>query len=195
MPDVKEDLQRYVDAVKLDMLDLFNKPTLNVFEFRRLAELCDIMIPLCNSAAGGRITHQVIADAMWGAESRAPTLHQALGGHIFDADELLQEKYRAMSEMHHDLRAKLAMAKKAEYTYEVATRALSAQIEGMTEIEAGLAAERKLLTMRGEELAQRELALTSGDSAKQLSSGETKTVEVPEVPEAPQDPRDDQQGE
>jgi hypothetical protein len=177
MSAVKEALQRYVDAVKLDMLDLFNKENLNVFEFRRISEMCEMMIPLCNSAAGGVISHKVIADAMWEAEDCSPTLHSALGGHIFDADEMLQEKYRAMSQMHSDLRTRLALAKKAELGFEMNTRALAAQIENLEEVESGLSAERRLLEMRSGDIERRELALASGGSSKQLSSGKAEVVE------------------
>jgi hypothetical protein len=186
MSAVKEALQRYVDAVKLDMLDLFNKENLNVFEFRRISEMCETMIPLCNSAAGGVISHKVIADAMWEAEDCAPTLHQALGGHIFDADEMLQEKYRAMSQMHSDLRTRLALAKKAELGFEMNTRALAAQIENLEEVEAGLSAERRLLEMKSGDIERRELALASGGSSKQLSSGKVSVVEERDNKPAPE---------
>lgn len=173
----KEQLQRYIDAIKLDILDLFNKETLNVFEFRRIAELCDIMIPLCNSAAGGTIMPNVVNNAMWESEVKAPTLHNALGGHVFDADALLREKYRAMSQTHEDLRVKMALTKIAEREYESGRRVLASQIESVGFVEAGLAAERKLLDQREAELSQRELQLTSGDSEKRLSSGATIDAE------------------
>jgi hypothetical protein len=198
MPDVKDTLQRYIDAVKLDMLDLFNKESLNVFEFRRISEMCEMMIPLCNSAAGGVISHKVIADAMWEAEDCSPTLHSALGGHIFDADEMLQEKYRAMSQMHSDLRTRLALAKKAELGFEMNTRALAAQIENLEDVEAGMSAERRLLAMRNEDIDRRELALTAGGGEKQLSSGKAEVVEEtqPEpMPEAPPEPEQPYTGE
>lgn len=189
MSDTTEQLQRYIDAIKLDILDLFNKPTLNVFEFRRIGELCEIMIPLCNSAAGGTIMPSVINNAMWESEEKAPTLHSALGGHVFDVDTLLQEKYRAMAKTHEDLRLKLAHAALAERDHVRNATILAGQIENIGFMEAGLAAQRQLLDGRAAELDRRELQLTSGGSSeatKKLSSG--ATIDAEHEP-------DEQQGE
>lgn len=179
MSDTKEQLQRYIDALKLDILDLFNKPTLNVFEFRRIGELCEIIIPLCNSASGGTIMPSVINNAMWESEEKAPTLHSALGGTIFDADTLLKDKYAAMARDHEALRLKMAHASLAERDHVRNGRILAEQIENVGFMEAGLAAQRQLLDGRAAELDRREqqLALTSGETAKQLSSGATIDAE------------------
>lgn len=184
----KEQLQRYVDAAKLDLLDLLNRPTLNVFEFRRMAELCDTMIDLCNSAAGGFLLPQAITDAMWQSENgKAPTLFQALGGHIFDSETMLAEKYNAMARDHADMRQKIATAKLAERDYEGGRRALAAEIEAVTLEGAAVAAERQLINQRMADLEQRELALTAGEARlKQLSSGSPVDAEIVE---------DEQQGE
>lgn len=175
--NTQEQLRRYVDAIKLDILDLFNKDTLNVFEFRRIAELCEIMIPLCNSASGGTITPNIVTRALWDSEVKAPTLNKALGGHVFDVDALLKEKYESMARTHEELRLKLAMTRLAEREYESGRLVLAAQIENMGFMEAGLAADRKLLDARAAELEQRERLLTSGESEKRLSSGGTIDAE------------------
>lgn len=180
----KEQLQGYVDAAKLDILELLSREKLNVFEFRRLIDICEVMIPLCNSAAGGMLMPDVITHALWESEDNlAPTLHGALGGHVFDVDTLLQEKYKAMARTHSDLRAKIAMTKLAERDYESGRRILAAQIENVGFEEAALAAERQLLEARTKQLDRRELALTSGESAsKQLSQG-GETIEATVEPE------------
>lgn len=185
----KEQLQKYVEAAKLDLLDYLSRPTLNVFEFRRVAEVCDIMITLCNTAAGGTLFPQAITDALWAAEDgKAPTLHQALGGHVFDTDTLIAEKYKAMARDHSQMRQKHADAVLAERDFERGRRILSAELDNLVHEQAGVAAERQLLSGKREELEQRERQLAAGEARlKQLSSGspaqEITDAEIVEKPE------------
>ena len=169
----KEQLQKYIEAAKLDLLDYLSRPTLNVFEFRRVAEVCDIMIALCNMAGGGLLLPQAITDALWATEEgKAPTLHQALGGHVFDTETLLAEKYKAMARDHSAMRQKHADAVMAERDFVKGSRVLAIELDNLVHEQAGVAAERQLLAGKMEELGRRELALAEGEKRlKQLSSG------------------------
>lgn len=185
----REQLQKYVEAAKLDLLDLLSRPTLNVFEFRRIAEICDIMITLCNMASSGMLLPQSITDALWASEEgKAPTLHQALGGHVFDTDTLIAEKYKAMARDHSQMRQKTADAMMAERDFEKGRRILSSELDNLVHEQAGVAAERQLLAGRMEELNRRELQLAAGEARlKQLSSGNTPDVTDAEIIEKPKE--------
>ena len=172
-------IQLYVDSAKLDMLEFFQKPQLGVYEFRKLADICDIMINLCDAASAGFISPQAIHTALWASEVKAPTLHKALGGHVFDADELLKIKYETMARAHEELRLKMAYAKKAELEFTTRSAHLAAQIEEVSLIEGGLIAERKMLGAREADLERRELALAEGEKRlRQLSSGDATDAEI-----------------
>lgn len=167
----QKQLQLYVDAAKLDMLELFQKPVLNIFEFRRLADICEIMINLCDSASGGFISPNAVHTALWASEVKALTLHSALGGHVFDANELLKDKYERMAKEHEQLRLKLAYAKQAEYEFTTRAAHLDASLEEIGVIEKALGIERRQLAARAAELERRELALAAGEAApRQLAA-------------------------
>ena len=139
--------KKYSDAAKLDMIELFQKETLDVFEFRRIAEICNIMIPLLNSV-GSSFSHQSVSDALWHAEDRARNLHHVLGGHTFDGNEMLREKYRSMAELHGTLRAKYADVLEREADLiQVKNHLALKEINLETEARA-LAAERRVLSLR-----------------------------------------------
>jgi hypothetical protein len=177
--ETQKQLQRYVDAAKLDMLELFDRPTLSIYEFRKLADVCEIMEELCDAASAGFISPQAVHRALWASEIKAPTLHKALGGHVFDADTLLKAKYETMARQHEELRLKLAFTKKAETEYVMRGALLAERIEEITIEEGALADERKLLEMRSKELDERHLALTEGEARlKQLSSGDAVVGEI-----------------
>lgn len=139
------DIKRYTDAVKLDILDLLNRERLGVFEFRRIERISQAMIPLLNSA-GTSFTHQSIADALWAAEDIAPTLHAALGGHIFDGDTLLAQKYETMRDQHSELRNRY----EAVLEHETEMRRVAAHVMREARL---VGSERQLLAQERKRLA------------------------------------------
>jgi len=174
----EKQLQLYVSAVKLDMLELFEQPELNISHFRKLSDICNIMTELCDAASAGFISPQAVHTALWASEIKAPTLHKALGGHVFDADVLLKEKYERMARAHEELRLKLAYAKKIEHEFTTRNAHLAASLEEVGVIEQALGIERRQLAARAAELDRRELALASGEELRQLSADIEVIVEV-----------------
>lgn len=142
-------LKRYTDAAKLDLMELLTKESPNIFEFRRAGQLCQIMIDLINGVQSSHLTHKAIADAMWEAEDKAPTLHKALGGHIFDGDDLLREKYKYMVEAHSNLKAKYADVLERENLVRGAEDGIALMAQNLDVEQRILAAERQELNALG----------------------------------------------
>jgi hypothetical protein len=96
-------LQDYVDAAKLDILNLISKESPGVYEFRRASDIAGMMPALIDSY-GQPTEHTQLVTTTRVSEDKAPTLHSVLLGRAFNGSALLQEKYAEMERHHRDLK-------------------------------------------------------------------------------------------
>ncbi len=93
----------YINAAKLDILDLLGREKPRVFEFRRVSEIGKLMCDLINGF-GQPVEHSEIILATRLSEDRAPHLHDVLIGRQFNGNDLLRAKYDEMSQKHRELK-------------------------------------------------------------------------------------------
>jgi hypothetical protein len=146
-------LKDIVTAAKLDILKLLEGEKPHTFEFRRVGEVCDIMIDVCNSF-GQPAEHGSLSSAAREAETKAPVLHSVLMGRAFDGNALLREKYEELTNIHTRLRKKAldiadarAKVSQDEAVLEMKNSELKVRQGLMQEYEARLERERERLQL------------------------------------------------
>jgi hypothetical protein len=166
-------LKDIVTAAKLDILKLLEGEKPHTFEFRRVGEVCDIMIDVCNSF-GHPAEHGTLSSAAREAETKAPTLHSVLMGRAFDGNALLREKYEELTNSHTRLRKKALDIADA--------RAKVAQGEAVLEMK------NNELSMRTNILQEYEARLERERERLQLTAGEQGVeIDLPDLPQLPDD--------
>lgn len=95
--------QDYINAAKLDILDLLSRETPGIFEFRRVSDIANTMCLLVDSF-GQPGEHIQLGVTMRASEDKAPNLHAVLCGRAFDGQALLRAKYAELTQSHRDLK-------------------------------------------------------------------------------------------
>lgn len=146
-------LKDIVTAAKLDILKLLEGEKPHTFEFRRVGEVCDIMVDVCNSF-GQPAEHGTLSHAARESETKAPVLHGVLMGRAFDGNALLREKYEELTNIHTRLRKKAldiadarAKVSQDEAVLEMKNSELKVRQGLMQEYEARLERERERLQL------------------------------------------------
>jgi hypothetical protein len=144
-----------LDAAKVDILEHLQKEIPGVYEFRRIAEIANVMIPLINSF-GNHHEHGALAGAMRDSEIIAPHLFEVLAGRAFDGNATLREKYATMLEQQTQLRRTMLDVQDAAQQVALQRHELDAHEVALKAHEGVLERERERLQLeartRGKEI-------------------------------------------
>lgn len=168
-----DNLKKYTDAAKLDILNLIEKDEPHVFEFRRAAEICQFASMLCGYD-GTPDEHIGVSLVIRAAEDKAPMLYDALMGRAFNGEALLREKYEEIRAHHTQLRRKALDIAEAQEKLLQDKASARGREEALRAYERSLERERERLQLEAD---SRGVALDLPELPQLPSKGDEETDE------------------